>query len=419
MRRTLVVVSALVLFAAACSGEGTPQGEREQTAQREQSVPGLRDETLLLDTPAGPLAVRAPGGSVLSAFPDALAAGDGSLVYSARVEGGTTVLDSVAPATGEVAAHAEIRGGYRLGVVSGSGRAAALTERLPDGWDPWTPLPRATTEIVVADPTGSSEPREFTLKGNFEPEAFSVDDRTLFLIQHLPALRPEAYRVTTLDLRSGEVRPTYGPFKTPSERMPGIRLQQLWGPNGNQLYTLYSSARPGYAPHRAPVASDAAVSFVHVLDLEERWAHCVGLPEAMSASPDGSRLFVVDAGLGLVAVMDTETLQVRTGAVALASSGDIGRTTARTSADGRTLFVSTSASGSSEIAKVNVGTFEVVDRWRLTGAVSTLGLSADGERLYAATGTGVVVLDTETGRRLIVVPIETPAAVTEVLPIAA
>ena len=427
MRRIVIAVSLLTLFAAACTGEEAPQVR--PAVDGRASTPTLPSETLLLDTVTGPLAVQAPSGSILSTFPNALAGPDGSFVYSAHLDGGTTVLESLIGATGEEASSAEIPGDYRLGVVSGSGRAVALTEPLPAGWDPWTPLPRETTELVVADPSGEAEPRTFTLNGNYEPEAFSVDDRTLFLIQHLPALRPEAYRVTTLDLRNGKVRPAFGPFKSPSERMPGIRLQQLWGSMGDQLYTLYSSARPGYAPHQAPVASDAAVSFVHVLDLEEGWAHCVGLPEAMwdrpsalqamAAPPDGSRLFVVDAGLGLVAVMDTETLQVRTGEIAFGASEDVVRTTARMSADGRSLFVATADSSSSEIAVVDVATFEVRDRWSVTGAVTTLGLSPEGDRLYAATDTGIAVIDAATGRPLGMVPLEAPAGVTEVLPIAA
>ena len=88
-------------------------------------------------------------------------------------------------------------------------------------------MPRSRTSIVVADPTGAPQTRTFDLRGNFEPEAFSTDDRLLFMIQHLPAEAPTVYRVTVLDLKSGRVVPVFGPFKGPSERMPGIRLQQV------------------------------------------------------------------------------------------------------------------------------------------------------------------------------------------------
>ena len=39
-------------------------------------------------------------------------------------------------------------------------------------------------------PDGVMEPWTYDLRGNFEPEAFSTDDRRLFLIQHLPAEAP-------------------------------------------------------------------------------------------------------------------------------------------------------------------------------------------------------------------------------------
>jgi len=52
----------------------------------------------------------------------------------------------------------------------------------------------------------------------------------------------------------------FGPFKGPAERMPGTRLLQLLAPDGQRLYTLYSSSRPGYAPHDAPIAGTAARS---------------------------------------------------------------------------------------------------------------------------------------------------------------
>ena len=288
-------------------------------------------ETLLLSTQAGPLVVQVPSGSVLFDRPGTVASLGGSWLLSATPSSGSTLLETVDGADAEPASDVRLDGTLDVRVVSESGAAVALTDPLPDGWDPEVPLPRSRTPIVVADPTGAEQPRTYDLRGNFEPEAFSTDDRQLFMIQHLPAEAPTVYRVTVLDLKRGRVYPVFGPYKTPPERMPGIRLQQIISPNADQLYTLYSSARPGYAPHHAAVPNDATVSFVHVLSLQEGWAHCVGLPEelwdrpaseqAMATSPNGRLLYIVDATLGLVTVMDTASLEIRTAPIDLAVPG--------------------------------------------------------------------------------------------------
>lgn len=421
MRNIVVAVCVVALLAAGCSTAST---SRSGDPTSEVALPA---ETLLLGTEAGPLTVRAPSGSVVSSFPGALTGADGTFVYSASSDGRTTLVESHSAASGDLTSSVRIRGELDVRVVSGSGRAAALMEPLPDGRDPWAPIPRSTTTIVVADPTGGAEPRRYVLEGNYEPEAFSSDDGRLFLIQHLPALAPTVYRVTRLDLRRGRVFPVFGPLKAPPERMPGTRLQQLLSPAGDQLYTLYSSARPGYAPHDAPVGSDAVVSFVHVLDLEEGWAHCVGLPEAMwdrpassqamAASPDGSYLFVIDAGLGLVAAMHTDSLQVRTATIDLGVDGAIERTAAQMSADGETLFVAT-AGDRSIVSAVDASWFGTVGRWELDDPVSSIGLSADGSRLYAALGNRVAVLDPDSGRQVGAVPLSSPTTIESVVALA-
>jgi hypothetical protein len=302
-------------------------------------------------------------------------------------------------------------------------------EPIPAGWDPAVPLPRERTTIVVADPAGERELMTFDLRGNYEPEAFSSDDERLYLIQHLPAETPSVYRVTVLDLRRGKVLPVFGPFKGPAERMPGTRLDQVLSPTADQLYTLYSSSIPGYAPHQAPVASDAAVSFVHVLSLRDGWAHCVGLPEsmwdrpaaeqAMATTPDGSYLFVIDAGREIVAAMHTETLEVRTARIGLPVAGAIDRTTAQIAPDGRTLYVAVAGEGGSTVSAVDAATFEVLATWDLDGSISGLGVSSDGAHLYAALDGRVAMLDTVTGGEVGAVPLPTDAPVVRVTPLAA
>src|SRR6187397_2600959 len=227
-RNVMVALSVAALAVAACT-QGAPDDAADRPVPR---------ETLLLSTQAGPLVVQIPSGSVLFDRPRSVASLGGSWLLSATPSAGSTLLETVDGADAESASDVSLDGTLDVRVVSESGAAVALTDPLPDGWDPEVPLPRSRTPIVVADPTGAAQPRTYDLRGNFEPEAFSTDDRQLFMIQHLPAEAPTVYRVTVLDLKRGRVYPVFGPYKTPPERMPGIRLQQIISPNADQLYTL-------------------------------------------------------------------------------------------------------------------------------------------------------------------------------------
>jgi hypothetical protein len=419
--RLLVTVTVLALLTAACTGSSAPEAPDANAR-----VPA--EETLLLGTPGGPLLVRVPAGSVLFEGSGAVSSLGGEWVLSAAASDGATLLEAHEGSTGRILSSATVPGELEARIVSESGRAVAMMEPLPDGWDPAVPFPRARTRIVVADPTGERETISLNLRGNFEPEAFSTDDGKLFLIQHLPAETPTAYRVTVLDLAREKLLPVFGPFKGPAERMPGTRLSQLMSPDADQLYTLYTSSRPGYAPHGAPVANDAAVSFVHVLSLQDGWAHCVGLPrsmwdrpsseQAMATTPDGNYLFVIDAGRGIVAALHTESLKVRTTPFDLSVEGDVVRTAAQVSPDGRILLVSVAGAEGSIVTAFDAATFEAVDSWRLEDVVSGLDFSSDGSSVYAATQGRVVVLDARNGLEIGAVPVPTDDTVVRVTALA-
>jgi DNA-binding beta-propeller fold protein YncE len=353
----------------------------------------------------------------------AVASPDGSLVFAASSHGRSTVLQTIEGTTGESVSTTRIPGDLDVRVVSGTGRRVAMMAPLPDGWDPSTPIPRSHTTIVVADPTGARGPRSYELSGNFEPEAFSTDDERLFMIQHLPAETPTVYRVTVLDLVKGRVKPVFGEFKSPPERMPGTRLQQVFAPDGGALYTLYSSSRPGYAPHGAPVPSDASVSFVHVLSLSEGWAHCVGLPrelwnqpasaQAITVSSDGTRLYIVDSVRGLVSVMDTETQAILRLETIEFGHSVVAETSAQLSADDATLFVGIGGERS-DLYAIDTTTFDVRHRWPVSGDLSGLGLSVDGLRVYLALGDHLAVVDPTTGANLLAVPFTSPVPIAQV-----
>src|SRR5207247_11381997 len=139
-----------------------------------------------------------------------------------------------------------------------------------------TPVPRSSHRIGVAEPRGWLKPLSFDLTWNYEPEAFSTDGSTLFMIQYLPPTAPEAYRVTSLDLAKGVVSPVFGRYKEPTERMPGVRLEQILSPDGSKLYTLYTSQPSAYETrYGGNAAASTPVTFVHILNLKEHWAYCL------------------------------------------------------------------------------------------------------------------------------------------------
>ncbi len=220
-----IVAATFVLVLGACTSG--PTSDRTPPAQVAAGSSPAAD-VLLLDTDAGPVAVSPSTGSILSGEAGAVAGPDGTRLYTTTVDGDRTVLVVRDAATDDQLSTTAVPGDLAVRVASDSGNAVALMAPLPDGVDPWTPVPRARTTIVVADPSGARPARTYHLRGNYEPEAFSVEDSRLFLIQYLPAEAPAVYRVTVLDLADGDVDEVHGRFKTPPERMPGIRLRQVF-----------------------------------------------------------------------------------------------------------------------------------------------------------------------------------------------
>ena len=414
--RSWIAVGALMVVVGACTSGSSG------SAQTSSSTPAAND-VLLLRTAGGALALETGSGSVITQQTGALASPDGSRLYTAEPTGGRTTVTTIDPATGDAIATETVDGVLEARAASLSGEAIALTAPRPPGIDEWTPIPRAHTMIAVTDPTGGGSLQRFRLDGNFEPEAFSVNDSQLFMIEYLPAQAPTAYRVTTLNLRDGDVYPVFGRFKTPPERMPGVRLRQSFDPKVDQLYTLYTNQPSAYLRSGSsyggsstyddqwasgPNANDE-VTFVHVLNLRDGWAYCAGMPralwgqpakaQAMVSSPDGRILYVVDSMKGIVTEMNTRTLKiVRTEHVDL-GSGTGTQTAVVASPDGSTLYVASAADGAG-VYTIDTDSLQVTGRWPMPGGVFDLRLSNDGARLYAAGDDQLSVLDAANGTLL-------------------
>jgi len=402
MRSGWIVITSLLATATACVG-------RVDAPRADHAVADPIEDVLTVGAPDGSVIVTSTSGSVLSSGEDRVASPDGTRLYAATARGTSTVLEVRDTSTGAQVSETSVEGRLDVRVASLSGEMVALIPPLPRGIDPTIAFPRARTTIVVADPAGERAPRRYALDGNFEPEAFSIDDRRLFLIQYLPALAPSAYRVTFLDLGSGRVHPVFGRFDSPPERMPGVRLAQLFDPTAEQLYTLYTNRPAEHFHDHWQDASyrDREVSFVHVLNLRQGWAYCAGLPralwgqparaQALAPSSDGRSLFVVDAMRGIVTELNTRTMATtRTERVDLGRLGR-GRTSVVVSPDGSTLFVGVARAS---VVRIDARTLDVLGRWTLPDDVRAMALSTDGARLYAAVGDGVAIVDTSSGETL-------------------
>ena len=172
--------------------------------------------------------------------------------------------------------------------------------------------------------------------------------------------------------------------------MQGTARIQAASPDGRRLYTLYSQEIAG-----------GSHTFIHVLSLDELWAHCIDLPAelltlderttALAVSPDGGRLYVANARTGMVAEADTETLAVtRTAEIPFWSPGGIAH--AASGPDGR-LYLAKGVG----VVEVDTGTLVPGRSWELDGRITGLQVSGDGGRLFVGLKDEIVVLDTASG----------------------
>jgi hypothetical protein len=414
--RILATVSVALLGSVACTA----------SAATNDAAPAFSgpDELVYLATAHGPAALDMRNGRAVFRADGAVPRADWSALFTTTAEADGTALHTLDPTTGADTGTVSLPGRLSIRAVAGDGSQVALMAPPPPGSDPWIPMPRTKTRIVVADPSGDTEPETYRLTGNLEPEAFSNDGEFLFVIQYLPPASPSLYRVAALELEDGDVYPVLSRVKTWARRMPGTRLEQLLAPDQRQLYTLYSSQPAAYAEgyDETQAAAQGPIAFVHVLNLDDQWAFCLPLPkrlwgapageQAMAASPDGRRLFVVDPSRDTVAVIGAAKTKVLQTATVDLSTDDEAHATAAVSPDGSTLYVGTGEA----VVGLDAFTLEVRFRWPTQAPVQALATSVDGDVLYAAFADRIDVMDPSTGTVRGSIPVEGALAIEHVAP---
>ena len=275
--------------------------------------------------------------------------------------------------------------------MSDDGKAVVLTESVT-GANPYVAQPRATTSLTVVR-TGA-KPRSYLVRGNVEPEAFSLSARSLFVIEYTPPTAPDRYRVARIDLtgRHGTVKPhaVRGYEDELQEPMRGTARAQTIAPDGRRLYTLYT---------RDATPTEPAESFVHVLDLENERANCIDLPAefasspvgAVAVSPSGTRLYVVAPAAGALAEIDTASLRVtRTAQLPEPSTEPMVRATV---AGSTTLYVALAG----EVTAVDLTDLTASDEWSVPGTVTGIQPSSSSRTLFVSLTDRVLAVDPATG----------------------
>ena len=271
-------------------------------------------------------------------------------------------------------------------VVSDDGNMAVLTSQQQAHYA----YGRTETEFTIV--RNGRDVQKITLPGNYEPEAFSTDGENLFVINYLPAKKPSKYQVRRLDLVIEEVMGVYTPHEELQRAMGGTARIQAGSPDGSRLYTLYTLGNG---------ANSAA--FIHVLDLDRLWAHCIDLPKefargadfasALTVSADNESLYVGNARADVLAEVDTESLEVeRTATIDFGRGWDVHAT----SGSNERLFFGVGRT----LTAINLSEFAKETSWELEGMIRGLQESTDATRLYVGSGKQVDVIDVASGQTL-------------------
>ena len=376
MRKTL---GAVAIFAFVLAGSTQPGAGPEAAPE----------DVLFLRTSGGITLVRARPKGVAVNLSEAVPSTDWSAVVQAVRDEDRTRLLTLDSVSGDHLWSRDVDGKLEVKIASEDGRLVALGPRGATGYAGG----RSSTTLVIVG-ADAPEPKTIELAGNYEPEAFSTDGDSLFVVEYLPPTDPTRYRVRRLDLRTEEVVGVYTVDAELQEAMEGTARVQASSPDGRRLYTLYTLAGAG-GTRRA---------FVHVLSLDELWAHCVDLPPAfetasersiaIAVAPDGWRLYVADADTGTVAEVDTEALAVtRTVQAAFGSRG--GTAHGAVGSDGR-LYLGKG----SGLSSLDVSTLSAGRSWEMAGRITGIQVANDGGRVYVGLKDRIVVLDSATGETL-------------------
>ena len=315
----------------------------------------------------------------------------------------STVLVDTDPNSGVARARLDLKHAYRMPNATATGMPGGLSpnaswlvvERYDQSGES---LPTGSHFLIIQTSAMRISAR-VDLDGFFDFDAISNDGNRMFLIQYLNG---KQYYVRFYDVAATKLDPYPVVDKSEGgEAMAGIRLSGIASTTGGWLFSMY--------------VRDHANPFVHALSLDTPLAFCLDLRGGgyaedgtamqwtLAMSPTSTDIYAANAASGEVArigmsdgtprIIRTERL-AQPGAVAglitTVQAKEVGGNTAVVSADGKTVAVG----GTSGVVWIDSQTLKVRERALSGWPVASLGLSPDGNTLYAVSQGGRVAVIT-------------------------
>lgn len=346
--RSLVVLVVGLATLIGCGQAAT----RPDVPLPQDDVTGPVSDRLYVARDGGLSVVDVASGKVVLEIAAGVTTSDWSTHYVVEARTGATHLRAVSPLTGAEIRRATIVGEFPI--PSGYGpRADALSAN--DRWLVLGGPDGDTSPFVVVDTKDLREVARVDLPGTFTFDAIDDSASSLYLLEH-PQPNSHLYNVRLFDLTTKTLAPrAIVDVKAASPSAEQLRKGTMGG--------IYHASATVSGFHFGFYTHPTKGPVIHSLRLGQRWARClIDLAQhathrpqwAIAESPDQAYLYVVNGA---------------TGAFASVTTSDELRVTAR---------------------PLNVDRAAEHD---LRGAAA---ISADGSRLYATGGRGLLVIDPRT-----------------------
>ncbi|TME36893.1 MAG: hypothetical protein E6I57_12970 [Chloroflexi bacterium] len=375
-------------------------------------------ERLVIEGEQSTQIIETAGGRVLATLPGGLLSPTKDLVVHVDASAGKTAV-SATDLGGSSRFAIGIAGEYKLPSAYGpspsgfspNSKWLVLVSREGNGTYSGDPASR----FAIIDVAQGKLSQTITLSSRFTFDAIHNDGSAMYLIEH-PQPGATTYNVRLYDLRANLLKPdiifdkaAIAQFDPTVGLMDGTFHVSVAPKSGDWSYGLYM--RPNGKP------------FVHALNVPGRYAQCIldvagtwspSSMFSMALTDDGSKLYVVDAVVGNLSVIDglsqkvTRTASFRTTGI----PGDPRSSSAVLSRDGSRLYA-IAARGVAVLTTADL----VLKGWADPDRVArSLALSSDGARLYALVNDGIDVVDTTSNRVLSHLDLGTGARAVDILP---